>query len=87
MTVPVLINAPEQSVSDVVVGYYTIFTQRPGAKIERLTGQPCLLSVNNSSDWGSWGTLPDSKGGWHCQEKKREPLLTRLIKGRLNISE
>ena len=63
MTVPVLINAPEQSVSDVVVGYYTIFTQRPGAKIERLTGQPCLLSVNNSSDWGSWGTLPDSKQG------------------------
>ena len=53
MTVPVLINAPEQSVSDVVVGYYTIFTQSSGAKIERLTGQPCLLSVNNSSGWGT----------------------------------
>ena len=55
MTVPVLINAPELSVIVMwswVISYYTIFTQSSGAKIKRLTGQPCLLSVNNSPDLG-----------------------------------
>ena len=61
MTDPLLINAPKPRVSDVVVGYYTIFTRSSGAKIERLTGQPCLLSVNNSSD--SVLPSPAGKGG------------------------
>ena len=60
-----------------VVGYYTIFTRSSGAKIERLTGQPCLLSVNNSPD----SVLHSAAR----RVEKLEPLLK--IKRGLNISE